>query len=264
LSIKAIFSPQLGKLAIHSNLVNNFDPHSEPSNLRVSVLMITYNGSKFINEQMISIIDNLTKDDELIVIDDKSTDDTVRYVEERLGQCHCNTQLHCNSENVGIQKNISRGIRLASNDIIVFSDQDDIWLENKIKFIKNAFQSDLALYVHNAKYFGNSLQNINGETSFENLKISKNLFKNLIRNQYIGCCMAIDKRYFEFGVLDKLEKSVMHDWYLACYAMKNKLRIKIDNQIHILHRRHAENLTPKKTSFKTKLIMRAKMVWILQ
>jgi len=56
----------------------------------------------------------------------------------------------------------------------------------------------------------------------------------------------------------------MHDWYLACYAMKNKLRIKIDNQIHILHRRHAKNLTPKKTSFKTKLVNRAKMVWILK
>ena len=242
----------------------NREASPEPFSPGVSVLLITYNGSDFINEQLISIINNLTKNDELVVIDDKSTDDTVRSVTALLDQCHFNTKLHVNYDNLGIQKNISKGIRLASNDIIVFSDQDDIWLDNKIKSVKKAFQNDLALYVHNAKYFGNRFQNINGETSFEHLKISKNLFRNLIRNQYIGCCMAINKRYFEIEVLNKIEKSVMHDWYLACYVMKNKLRIKIDNQIHILHRRHAKNLTPKKTSFKTKLVNRAKMVWILK
>lgn len=236
------------------------------NNVHVSVLLITYNGSAFIGEQLESIIQNLKKTDELIIIDDRSTDNTVELINAQLKHSDLNIKFHQNSENIGIQKNISKGIRLTSNDIVVFSDQDDIWLESKIDCIRHAFSSEIALYIHNAKYFGTSLttREINSETSFEHLKITKRLMKNLIRNGYIGCCMAINKNYFPISVLYKIEKSMMHDWYLACYAIKNKLPIIIDRKILLLHRRHAENLTPKKTSIKTKLIMRAKMAWSLK
>ena len=99
--------------------------------------MATYNGAKYIKEQLDSIIPQLRDDDELIVSDDASKDETLKIVESyndpRIKIFH--------NENHGVAHNFENAMRQASGDIIYFADQDDVWLPGKLdkmeKFIKD-------------------------------------------------------------------------------------------------------------------------------
>ena len=228
--------------------------------MNVSVILITYNGSSYLQEQLRSILDNFDQNDELIIIDDCSCDNTIKLAEQVLSEYDVNYIIHQNEKNIGIRHNIVLGTMMAKNDIVVYSDQDDIWLNNKLERIKGAFTRGIALYVHNAQYCGTDLNNLRSDLSFEHLKTSKSIVKNLFRNGYIGCCMAIDRRYFQQKVLQKVRHSVMHDWYLSSYALTRCMPIEIDHVVTMLHRRHAHNLTPKSTSLFEKIIMRLRLL----
>ena len=98
--------------------------------------MATYNGAKYIKEQLDSIIPQLREDDELIVSDDASKDDTLKIVQSyndpRIKIFH--------NENHGVAHNFENAMRQATGDLIYFADQDDVWLPGKLdkmeKFLK--------------------------------------------------------------------------------------------------------------------------------
>ena len=103
----------------------------------VSVCMASYNGEKFIKEQIISIISQfINKDDELIIVDDCSTDDTVKIIKKINSK---NIKLFFNNKNIGVVKTFERAIQKAKNPLIFLSDQDDIWLPHKISVYKTIF-----------------------------------------------------------------------------------------------------------------------------
>lgn len=227
----------------------------------LSILLITYNGELYIEEQLISILSQMNDDDELLIIDDCSSDCTIEIIDRTLKSFSRSYNLVINSTNRGITQNIYTGLKLAVNEVIVFSDQDDIWLKDKLKNVRASFESkDIALFVHNAKYFGTNLSGLTHELSFKHLNISTSLFQNIKRNAYIGCCMAINRAFFPERVLSKIKKSVMHDWLLSSYAISRNLPIKIDETVLMLHRRHERNLTPKKSDLLKMLKNRLKMI----
>ena len=100
----------------------------------ISVVMATYNGERFIVEQMESIRKQSLLPDEVLIFDDGSKDKTVETVEKYI----CDNQLKSwniikNKENKGYSSNFSDAMKAASGDIIFLSDQDDIWIDNKIE-----------------------------------------------------------------------------------------------------------------------------------
>lgn len=95
--------------------------------------MATYNGEKYIKEQLHSIIKQLEEDDEIIVSDDCSFDKTVEIIKDFNDS---RIKIHVNEKNIGFIKNFEKALNFAKNDWILLSDQDDIWLEHKLSLLR--------------------------------------------------------------------------------------------------------------------------------
>ena len=98
----------------------------------ISVAMATYNGEKFIREQLDSILAQTITDWELIVCDDVSTDSTIAILEEYANK-DGRIQIHKNKVNLGFKRNFEKAISLCSGDYIALCDQDDIWKHDKVE-----------------------------------------------------------------------------------------------------------------------------------
>ncbi len=106
--------------------------------MKLSVALCTYNGSRYIEKQILSIINQTKPVDEIVICDDGSTDNTILIINDlKEKNCNFNFLIHCNEYNLGIRKNFEKAISLCTGDIIFLSDQDDIWLPHKTESIVN-------------------------------------------------------------------------------------------------------------------------------
>ena len=106
--------------------------------VKISVAMCTYNGAEFLPEQLDSIGAQTRPPDEIVICDDASTDETVAVIKQFAGA------VHTNEKNLGSIKNFEKAIKLCTGDIIVLSDQDDVWREDKLEVIGAAFERNRA------------------------------------------------------------------------------------------------------------------------
>lgn len=100
---------------------------------KISVAVCTYNGEKFIAEQIDSILNQTLRVDEIIVCDDCSSDNTLKILKDYESKNSNIFKIFTNSENLRSTKNFQKAISLCSGDIIFLSDQDDIWITNKVE-----------------------------------------------------------------------------------------------------------------------------------
>lgn len=222
-------------------------------NMKISVCMATYNGEKYIKEQLESILCQLNKNDELIISDDSSTDHTVNITKS------CDDKRIKLFENQRFKSpifNFENALKHATGEIIILADQDDIWEPNKIEIIKRYIQEyDLVLSdAFIIDKYGNILQD-----SFYKLNSSKSGFiKNIIKNSYLGCTMAFNKK-----ILDKSlpfpNDLPMHDWWIGLIGEMYGKTYFIEDKL-ISYRRHGNNVSPtgekSKYSFFQKIIFR--------
>ena len=123
--------------------------------MKTSVIVTTYNGEKYIEEQLESIRQQTVAADEVIITDDCSIDDSVyivaRYIQQNNLQQKWRILKH--TTNLGLVANIQDGVMHSSGDIIFYADQDDVWLPTKLEIMLNAFlmHDDMTLLV--ARYF---------------------------------------------------------------------------------------------------------------
>ncbi|MFS0771531.1 glycosyltransferase family 2 protein [Sphingomonas sp. 1P08PE] len=109
---------------------------------RVSIAMCTYNGARHLREQLDSFAAQTRCPDQLVVCDDRSTDDTAAVIEAFARTSPFAVDLYRNSENLGFAHNFEKAASLCSGDIVFFSDQDDVWLPTKIAAMVERFVSD--------------------------------------------------------------------------------------------------------------------------
>ncbi len=104
---------------------------------KISVAVATYNGEKYIEEQLQSILDQTRKPDEVIIHDDMSTDRTAEIIAGFIDKNNLQDRwkLKINDENIGWQRNFFEAVRETTGDVIFFSDQDDVWLSEKIEYL---------------------------------------------------------------------------------------------------------------------------------
>lgn len=123
------------------------------ANLTTSVALCSYNGEKFIEEQIRSILNQTMKIQEIIVVDDCSNDNTVRIAEAILENTDIKWLVLKNDTNIGFVKNFEKAMKLCTNDIIFLSDQDDIWYEDKVECILQYFHDNIKIagLTHDAK-----------------------------------------------------------------------------------------------------------------
>lgn len=108
-------------------------------NMQISIAMCTYNGERYIGEQLESIARQARLPDELIVCDDDSSDMTRHIIDAFNASVQFPVKLFRNEKNIGSTKNFEQAIRLCAGDIIALSDQDDVWHSDKLELIERAF-----------------------------------------------------------------------------------------------------------------------------
>lgn len=224
----------------------------------VSVCMSSYNGEKYIREQIMSILAQLGISDELIISDDGSTDGTLAIIKDINDD---RIVLTINNEPHGVNFNFENAIKRAKGDFIFLSDQDDIWLPNKVADCVNALQS-ADLVVHDCIVVDKE-KNVIVPSYFKQYKSRKGYLKNIIRNTYIGACMAFRKEILEYVLPFPSNFPVYHDgWLGSMVELKGRVVFLPTNCI--LYRRHNSNLsfTATKSSipFNRKVINR--VMWL--
>lgn len=114
----------------------------------ISVAMTTYNGQKYVEEQLLSIINQTKSVDEIIIVDDKSSDETVKVIKQFIiDNSTFNIVLIQNNENLGYRRNFKKAMSMAKGDYIFLSDQDDIWEENKVEEMMKLMSADTQIKV---------------------------------------------------------------------------------------------------------------------
>lgn len=108
---------------------------------RVSVALCTYNGARYLKDQLDSIASQTLFPHELVVCDDRSTDDTVGIVRAFASRARFPVRLFLNTTNLGSTKNFEQAIRLCKGDLIALSDQDDVWFPQKLERIVAVFSA---------------------------------------------------------------------------------------------------------------------------
>jgi glycosyltransferase involved in cell wall biosynthesis len=106
---------------------------------KISVAMCTYNGERFLSQQLDSIAKQTRPPDELVVCDDKSTDQTVEMIRSFAASANCSVKVFANHKNVGFIANFERAIQLCTGDLIALSDQDDSWYPMRLERCEQEF-----------------------------------------------------------------------------------------------------------------------------
>lgn len=108
--------------------------------MKISIALCTYNGSKYLIEQLESLKNQTVKADEIIVCDDGSTDNTKEILNKY--KDILNIKLFINNSSLGVTKNFEKAVSLCNGDIIFLCDQDDIWGKNKIEKMSSVFVNE--------------------------------------------------------------------------------------------------------------------------
>lgn len=182
----------------------------------VSVCIASYNGCKYMKEQLISILSQLSCDDEIIVSDDGSCDGTLEIV-SNMEDSRIKEVL--NIEKHGVVPNFENAIKYASGDYIFLCDQDDLWVENKVKTCVEALQS-VDLVVHNSLLM-DGVGNVSDIDFFSLRKSTAGYWKNLYKNSFIGCCMAFRREILDY-VLPFPEHILWHDMWIGLMVEKKE------------------------------------------
>lgn len=218
----------------------------------VSVCIPTYNGEKYIKEQIDSILQQLDENDEIIISDDSSTDATIDIIRafndpriKLLLDNHFNSPIF----------NLENALKHASGDFIFLSDQDDVWKINKVSVMKR-YLKQYTCVVSDAEIVNENLIVIN--PSYFNLRnCKKGLMRNIIRNSYIGCCMAFNRSILKY-VLPFPKEIPMHDVWIGLISEKYGNSIFINDAL-IKYRRHGKNASQTGEKSKYSLRMKLKM-----
>lgn len=157
----------------------------------ISVIIAVYKGDKHLQEQISSILPQLSYEDEIIVSDDRPGSITERIV-KRLAASDSRI-IWVEGKNKGSVANIVNGLRHCKGDRIFFCGHKDVWLPDKIKRVNEAFDSGADMVLHNA-YITDELLNITDYSFFEKVRVKKGSINNIHHNSYLLSCVAIKRQ----------------------------------------------------------------------
>lgn len=206
----------------------------------ISVCIATFNGEKYIQRQLHSILSQLSDKDEIVISDDSSTDNTlaiIRNFEDLRIKIHEDQHFKSPIYNFGFC------ISQAQGNIIYLADQDDFWLPTKVEIINAAFRKDSALMLvaTNGYVVEESSEAIPSMLYGNKTKFTSSVFKNIIKNRFVGCTLAFRREIVDI-ILPLPSHLPMHDSWIGIMS-------KIFGKVHfideplITYRRHTSNFS---------------------
>src|ERR1051326_3404755 len=198
--------------------------------MNLSIALCTYNGTVYLKEQLESIAAQTRTPDELVISDDQSTDDTLRMIVEFAATVDFPVRLSVNESNLGTAKNFEKAISLCRGDVILLSDQDDVWHNDKLESVERIFAAkpQLSLVFSNAELVDEALRGFD-ETLFDLVdfndrkqrlvKSGRVLDVQLRENLVCGCTVAFRANLKELILPISSEGPLVHDgWIMLLIA----------------------------------------------
>jgi glycosyltransferase involved in cell wall biosynthesis len=215
--------------------------------VKISVCIATFNGEKYIRQQLESILHQLADTDEIIISDDSSIDNTIEVIEG------------LNDPRIKILKNqnFENALKHSSGDIIFLSDQDDVWVENKVDVMMQHLNSyDLIVcdcYITNADL------KVIEESMFKINRSGTGLLRNTVKNAYLGCCMAFNRKVLMKSL--PFPKDIpMHDIWLGMVA-NAFYKVSFLPRKLVYYRRHDANSVQWKEGITSVYSLREKLMF---
>jgi glycosyltransferase involved in cell wall biosynthesis len=221
------------------------------SRAKVSIVLATYNGEKYLREQLDSLLSQSHKNIEILIGDDQSTDGTVSIVKE-YQKNHPFIHVYQHEHNLGCDKNFEFLCSKAEGDYIAFSDQDDLWHQDKIKnLLQNIGECDLAygpsqLVNRDGFDLGKTLLQRNGISPVEGRLIKFLMKHNTVSGHAMLCKASFIKQNLPIQVSRiNGHDDIFFDYYFAlCANFQNGIKYVPD--AITFHRMHENNLTNNK------------------
>jgi glycosyltransferase involved in cell wall biosynthesis len=203
----------------------------------ISVALCTYNGEKYIREQLDSIISQTYKKLEIVIVDDASRDNTFAIVKayaERDARIKC----FRNDTNLGFNKNFEKALALTSGEFVAVSDQDDIWLPGKLQTLLNNI-GDNWLVFSNSAYIGDSLSG----KLLKNFRLPVNYERFLLRNYVTGHTVLMRRIFLDFAL--PFPQQGFYDWWMGFVAAYHH-KLTFYDDVLTYYRVHNESVIQKR------------------
>lgn len=205
--------------------------------MKISVALASYNGARFIEEQLASLAAQTRLPDELVVCDDGSNDGTVDLVDGFAANAPFRVRLERNSENLGYNRNFEKAVSLCEGDVIFISDQDDIWLPEKIETVVGVLEARPEVHmVLNNQFVAEGSGRPTGTRVLENSRALGYPDSNYVA----GCCTAFRRELRP--VLLPFSETLSYDSWISALAEAIGVRTLCDRPLQ-LYRRHGTNVT---------------------
>ena len=205
----------------------------------ISVSMATYNGEKFIRQQLDSIINEIGIDDEIIISDDSSNDNTVSIIKSYNDK---RIKLFENQKFKSPLLNFEFAISHAVNDLIFLSDQDDLWVKGRVEIMKTALEhADLVVSDFSIIDESNNIILPSYFTKYP-LRAKPGIIRNLWRHSFSGCCMAFRKEILKKALPFPKDVYTYHDFWIG-FVANLFYKIKFIQKPLTLYRSHTNNVS---------------------
>ena len=202
--------------------------------MMVSVCMATYNGSRYIREQIDSILCQLSGNDELVISDDHSSDATREIINDYNDS---RIKLFLNDLSKGVTHNFENALIHSKGDIIFLADQDDVWLPSKIKELSQfLIQKNYDVVTGNCALTDSDLNIIQEKYYVDKSPLDKSVFGNFVRDLWLGSCMAFRRKVL-LETIPFPKRMAAHDLWIALYSQLH-FRCGYYPKVLQLYRRH--------------------------
>ena len=211
--------------------------------MKISVALAYYNGGTYIKEQTDSILPQLGEKDELIISVDDASDGSMPLLEQ-IAEEDSRVRL-LKGPGKGVVKNFDYALRKCRGDIIFLSDHDDVWAADKVSRVMKAFEDPrVTAVLHDAQLMNQEGRFLKEPSVFSWRASRTGMVKNLIRNSYMGCCMAFRRELIK--VVCPIPRAMyMHDFWIGMAAEQMGKVVLIEEPL-LYYRRHQTNVTDLK------------------
>lgn len=202
--------------------------------MSISVCIAAFNGANYIREQILSVLPQLDENDEIVVSDDGSTDNTIAILKSFKDQ---RIKLLVNEGKHGFIWNFENALKHAKGDVIFLCDQDDIWKPEKVKVALQALK-DHDIVLHDAEIIDKDGVKT-GILYSDGLHKRQGFWSNLWKTRWLGCCMAFRRNVLEYA-LPFPSHIVGHDGWISGVGLAKFAYYYIPDVL-MWYRRHGDN-----------------------
>lgn len=216
----------------------------------VSVCIGLYNGAKYLEKQLASLLNQTRKPDQVILCDDCSTDKTVRIAEKFIAQHNLRGSWHVcrNEKNLGYPGNFYYAMGLCDCDIVFLGDQDDLWAPDKLEKMTKAFEEREEIKVLSCRFslidsrddaLQSSVAPDRGRETGELTKVSVD--RIFLKYEWPGMVLAYRNDWYRQNTGIGVQSKIPHDFFLCAKAAEEEGFYLLD-RVLACHRRHDNNV----------------------